>query len=171
MSNFLKRTTFSIAALSILATTGIASAQEVQVPAEVKFSVDANVREAVVNECNLQTKLPNFIRTYGEKNGIDIVLSDKALNKKKKGSVLLLEITHVNGGGGGVWSGAKSVAVKGKLYKNGHFIGSFTASRASGGGMFGAYKGTCAILGRCVKTLGSDIAKWLKHPIKNAHLG
>ncbi len=171
LSNFFKRTTFFIAILSILTTTAIASAQEVQVPAEVKFSADANVREAVINECNLQTKLPSFIRTYGEKNGIDVVLSDKALNKKQKGRVLLLEITHVNGAGGGPWSGAKSVDVKGKLYKNGKLIGSFTASRYSGGGMFAAYKGTCSILGRCVKTLGKDIAKWLKNPSKNARLG
>lgn len=171
MSNFFKRTTFFIATLSILATTAIASAQEVKVPAEIKFSADANVREAVVNECNLQTKLPGFIRTYGEKNGIDVILSDKALNKKQKGRVLLLEITNVNGAGGGAWSGAKSVNVKGSLYENGKFIGNFTASRYSGGGMFAAYKGTCSILGRCVKTLGSDIAKWLKKPRKNAHLG
>jgi len=171
LSNFFKHTTFFIAILSILATTAIASAQEVQVPAEVKFSTDANVREAVVNECNLQTKLPDFIRTYGKKNGVDVVLSDKALNKKQKGRVLLLEITNVNGAGGGAWSGAKSVNVKGSLYENGKRIGNFTASRYSGGGMFAAYKGTCSILGRCVKTLGSDIAKWLKNPSKDARLG
>ncbi len=171
MSNFFKHATYVLVTFSLLVATSIASAQEVRVPTEVKFAANSNVRAAVINECDLQTKLPEFLRTYGKKNGIDVVLSKKALHKKQKGRVLLLEITSVSGAGGGAWSGPKSVSVKGSLYKNGTFIGNFTASRASGGGFFGAYKGTCAILGRCVKTLGSDIAKWLKNPSKNAHLG
>ncbi|NQV86958.1 MAG: hypothetical protein HQ492_07775 [Woeseiaceae bacterium] len=32
-------------------------------------------------------------------------------------------------------------------------------------------KGTCSILGRCVKTLGSDIATWLQNPTMNAMPG
>ncbi len=39
------------------------------------------------------------------------------------------------------------------------------------GGFMGAYKGTCALLGRCTKTLGKDIAEWLKNPVNNATLG
>ena len=166
-----KLNTMFIAVLSIMVTQSIAVAQEVQVPAVVKFSNNAHVREAVVNECNLQSKLPHFIRTYGKKNGVDVVLSNKALNKKQKGRVLLLEITDVNGAGGGAFSGAKSVDVKGRLYENGKLIGSFIASRYSTGGLFAGFKGTCSILGRCVKTLGSDIAKWLKNPRKDAKLG
>ena len=41
----------------------------------------------------------------------------------------------------------------------------------AGGGAFGGYKGTCSILGRCIKTLGSDIAKWLANPTMDAKLG
>jgi hypothetical protein len=57
------------------------------------------------------------------------------------------------------------------LTKNGKKLGDFKARRYSGGGMFGGYKGTCAILGRCVRTLGSDVAKWLSHPKSKAMLG
>jgi len=171
LSNISKKSTFILAIISIFCAVHTASAQEVKIAATIPFSNDANVKEAVQNECHLQTKLAEFIRIYAAKNDTTIVLSEHALNKHDKGRVLLLEITDVMGSGGGAWTGAKSVRVKGTLYEKGKLIGNFNASRASSGGMFGAYKGTCAILGRCVKTLGSDIAKWLKHPSKNAHLG
>jgi len=57
------------------------------------------------------------------------------------------------------------------LKENGEVIGSFTGARYSGGGAFGGFKGTCAILGRCIETLGKDIATWLKDPTMNAMLG
>ena len=61
--------------------------------------------------------------------------------------------------------------MKGELYDRGKQIGSFRAKRFSGGGAFGAFKGTCAIIGRCTKTLGQDIATWLAAPTQNAELG
>jgi hypothetical protein len=89
----------------------------------------------------------------------------------KKGKVLLVEITGVTAPGGGAWSGAKSMSIAGKLYDNGKMIGDFTGMRYSGGGFFGGYKGTCSIIGRCSKTLGKDVATWLKNPTSGAHLG
>ncbi|MEJ2404442.1 MAG: hypothetical protein P8171_09165 [Candidatus Thiodiazotropha sp.] len=44
-----------------------------------------------------------------------------------------------------------------ELFENGKKIGSF--------------KGTCSILGRCVKALGKDISEWLINPTMNARLG
>jgi hypothetical protein len=63
------------------------------------------------------------------------------------------------------------VTVEGELVENGEVIGSFTASRYSSGGAFGGFKGTCAILGRCIQSIGKDIAAWLKNPTMNAMLG
>jgi hypothetical protein len=63
------------------------------------------------------------------------------------------------------------MTVEGVLRDNGREIGSFTAIRYSGGGVFGGYKGTCAIVGRCAKTLGKDIANWLENPQKGSKLG
>jgi hypothetical protein len=63
------------------------------------------------------------------------------------------------------------MSVKGELFDKGKQIGSFRATRFSGGGAFGGFKGTCAIIGRCSKTLGSDIAGWLGAPTQNAQLG
>jgi hypothetical protein len=43
-----------------------------------------------------------------------------------------------------------------------------TFTRNSSGGMFGAYKSSCAVLNRTSKVLGSDIAQWIVSEQKNA---
>ncbi len=101
---------------------------------------------------------------------MNVVLAED-LSDSTEGRVLHIEIVNVIGTGGGAWSGAKSVTVEGKLTENGEVIGTFTSSRYSGGGAFGGYKGTCSILGRCIKAMGSDIAKWLANPTMDAKLG
>ncbi|HEY7863336.1 MAG TPA: hypothetical protein VIE39_06745, partial [Thermoanaerobaculia bacterium] len=67
--------------------------------------------------------------------------------------------------------GAKWMTVNGTLYDRGKQIGSFRAKRFSSGGAFGAFKGSCAIIGRCAKAIGQDIAGWLAAPTPNALLG
>lgn len=147
------------------------SAGSVRVSSSIPYAANANVTAAVKAECQLDTKLASFIDSYGESSGVDVVLTDKPLSRKSKGKVLLVEITNVQATSGGIWSGAKSVSVSGKLYKNGKQIGDFTGSRYTGGGAFGGFKGTCSLVGRCVKTLGKDIGEWLKNPAKGSHLG
>jgi hypothetical protein len=85
--------------------------------------------------------------------------------------VLTIEIVNVHGTGGGAYSGAKSVVIEGTLQENGKVIGTFEGSRYSGGGFWGGFKGTCSILGRCVKALGNDVAIWMENPYKGAKLG
>ena len=134
----------------------------------VPFAEDSNAPGKVRDECNLGTKLTQFIQQYASKPGVTLT-SDPI--DESQGKVLLLEITTVVGPSGGAWSGAKSVTVEGKLLHDGEVVGTFTAARYSGGGAFGGYKGTCSILGRCVKAIGSDIAKWLAKPTMDARLG
>ncbi len=147
-----------------------AGADVVLVQASTPYSDEAHVRDAVKSQCQLDSKLPEFVRDFAKADGIDVELSSDAVNTHK-GKVLMLEITGVEAPGGGAWSGAKSMSVAGKLYQNGKVVGDFTATRYSGGGFFAGYKGTCSIIGRCSKTLGKDIATWLKNPTPKAHLG
>ncbi|MDX8389138.1 MAG: hypothetical protein R8M38_01475 [Mariprofundaceae bacterium] len=147
-----------------------ASAADIMVSASIPFAKNASVRDAVRNECQLETKLPHFIQEYAVKNDLNVELTSDKLNKKR-GQTLFVEITHVHASGGGAFSGPKSVSVAGKLFKKGKVVASFTGSRYSSGGMWAGFKGTCSITGRCVKTLGSDIAKWLKNPVDGANLG
>jgi len=158
------------ASIIVVANTSNVVAGDIGIQATTPFSKGNSIRAAVKNECQLQTKLPHFISDFANKHDITVKLKDH-ISKKSKGKVLVLEITGTQGAGGGAWSGKKSVQAKGELFENGKSIGNFTANRYSGGGFFAAYKGTCSIMGRCVKTMGKDIALWLQNPTKNTHLG
>jgi hypothetical protein len=156
------------AASVLLTVASIARAETITVPAEVPFAEGLDVTNAVRTECTLQTRLPQFI-VDGAGRGLDVVIGDTAA--ATSGKVLQLEFTNILGFGGGAWSGPKSVTVTGKLYENGQLIGNFVASRYSTGGAFAGFKGTCSILGRCIETLGVDIARWLAKPTMDARLG
>ncbi len=135
----------------------------------IGFKRGTYIREAVKQECNLDGKLTQYIEENAAGQYAKI-LTDSTVAPKNT-QILKIEIEAVQGGAGGAWSGAKSVRIKGKLTRKGKVLGDFIARRYSGGGMFGAYKGTCAILGRCVKTLGRDVAEWLARPTSKAVLG
>lgn len=181
MHNFLARWTMAAVAAGLIAGCGAtaptkqavsetAMANPIQVDKVTAYSKSAVVPVAVRNECEIQSQLPEFVESFASQNNVAVVRKG-AVSPKTKGRVLEMEIVNLIGTGGGAWSGAKSVTVEGKLYDNGKMIGSFTGRRLSGGGFFGGYKGTCSILGRCVKAIGKDISLWLKSPTMNARFG
>ncbi|MCK4842141.1 MAG: hypothetical protein KAT04_09715 [Methylococcales bacterium] len=135
----------------------------------IVFKKGIHVRESVKNECDLTGKLATYIKKNSSRQFTKIITESNSVPAKAQ--VLSIVIEQVQGSGGGAWSGAKMVLIKGKLTRRGKLIGGFRASRYSGGGMWGAYKGTCNILGRCVKVLGKDVSKWLANPTHNALLG
>lgn len=138
--------------------------------APVIFAKDLKVRDAVRNECQLLTKLPTFIQSYGHDQYAAINLQAK---KSKKADFLKIEINDLPQHKKNLWTGRSGqwVGIKGSLIRKGKKTVSFEATRGSMGGFMGAYKGTCALLGRCTKTLGKDIAEWLKNPVDGAELG
>ena len=165
-----------LAGLSGCATNGNKPPQAVQhtgtgtlIIKPVAFKNDAYIRDAVKQECDLDGKLTQFVEQFAAGHYATIVTDSNTGSADAQ--ILTMEIEEVQGAAGGAWSGAKSVVVKGSLSQKGKLLGDFKARRYSGGGMFGGYKGTCAILGRCVKTLGKDVAEWLAHPTSQAVLG
>lgn len=144
-----------------------AAAETVKIQRSIPFASTAQVPAAVKDSCQLQTKVPAFVK---EAAGGSVELVDGPLNRKV-GRVLEMQITDVHAPGGGAFSGPKWMSVKGELYDRGKQIGSFRAKRFTGGGAFAAFKGTCSIIGRCSKALGQDIATWLAAPTQNAEIG
>jgi hypothetical protein len=144
----------------------------------IKFNQDAFIKDAVKRECDLDGKLAQFIEDNATGQYSNIVTG---ASKHAKGQVLTITIEQVNGGRGrggwgrrSLWGGGRGgnmVGVEGKLTQGGKTLGNFKALRVTGGGAFAGFKGACAMLGRCVKTLGSDIAGWLENPTRNATLG
>lgn len=143
----------------------VADAGTLYLQKRVPFEKGISVPDAVRAECNLETKIPAYVReaVSGQFKIVDA--------EGGRGKTLTMKITGVLGVGGGAWSGPKSVTVEGTLKEGGKVVGTFRALRYSGGGAFGAYKGTCSILDRCAKTLAKDIARWLNTPSMNARLG
>ena len=146
------------------------AADSLTISKQAAYSPQISVPEAVRAECNLPTQVSEYVKDQANKSYDKIVLTD-GVSAKTPGQALALKIVGMTGAGGGAWSGPKHVTVEGTLWDNGKVKGTFTATRYSGGGAFGGYKGTCAILGRCVKEIGKDVGKWLAAPSMNARLG
>lgn len=136
----------------------------------IPYSKDNTVAENIKNECKLNAKLSQFIESFSEKNGVQINRSD-AVDHKIAQNALLVEITDAVSERTAFLGHKKSTSISGKLYKNGEFISSFEGRRVTGGGAFGGYKGSCAVLNRTVKALGKDVARWLKNPVNKARIG
>ena len=165
----LKKLTLAVLTILIFTSTSIC-AQSITMQKSIKYDTRIVVTGAVINQCKLQTKIPHYIQLYSKKNGIAMNLTTQNLSNVN-GQVLEVKIVHVTSHRGGAWSGPKSVTISGMLKKEGKLVAKFTAERRTGGGAFGAYKGTCSLLGRCAKTIGQDVARWLKNPVNGTHLG
>jgi hypothetical protein len=149
---------------------GQALAETIVIDDKVVFAKGSNIKPAVKNECGLENKFANFLEQYISDTGISVVRasSDGAKGVSKR---LHVEIDRVAGAGGGGWTGGKMVHAFGTLTENGKVIGSFKVQRSSSGGAFGAFKGTCSLMGRDVKSMARDVSQWITSPTKDARLG
>lgn len=144
------------------ATSATAGENDVKVLRSIPYSGDAQVRQAVKDQCALQTKLPQYLGEHSDR----VELADGPLGQT--GRVLELTITNVRTAGGGAFSGPKWITVVGVLRENGREIGNFTAKRIT----MSPFKLTaCSATDRCAKALGLDIATWLENPQPDSKLG
>jgi hypothetical protein len=134
----------------------------------VGFAEGAFVRPEIRSECDLANKVPEWVQLYAAKKGIQIELVDAL---PQTGQVLELEIADAIETGN-AWTGRqKGLVIQGRLLEDGQMKGNFRGRRMTSGGFFGGYKGTCSFLGRCAKTLGSDVADWLRSPAQGSNIG
>ncbi len=134
------------------------------------FDKSLSVPDAIRTGCQLDSKLIDFIESSASADFEKIALVED-VSPNAAGRTLAVTITGLSGAGGGAWSGPKHLSIAGTLWKDGKVVGTFTAHRVTGGGMWGAYRGTCSLLGRCARALGKDVAGWLKNPTMGARLG
>ncbi|WP_018863309.1 hypothetical protein [Thioalkalivibrio sp. ARh3] len=142
----------------------------VTVPERFAYSEDATVAEAIRRECELEERFPGFVQEFGARHDVRVE-TDADVGPDDAGKVLMVEITQARNDGN-AWSGHRSLAeAEGTLYENGEAVAEFTSRRVSGGGAFGGFKGSCSVMGRTVRAMGSDIAAWVRLPEDGAHLG
>ena len=162
-----------MAAVLVLSAAPVMAQQPVSsvvIADQAPFSNKDIINTAIVNECDLPHRVTEQLSAGLAKNGIE----GKVVADPKPGSgdnVLLVEIAAAESAGNAFTGHRKSVTVTGKLYQKGKQVATFVDNRVSGGGAFGGYKGSCAVLGRCTVTIGEDIARWLKSPVDGAKLG
>jgi len=152
------------------AATAAPAAGAVHVQSSIPFESGAKIAANIKQECKLGKRLSDSINAFATKKGIDIV-QQQQLNSDSSGKVLLVEITDAVSSGNAFIGHRKFASVKGTLFENGAKKASFTGTRVSGGGFFGGYMSSCAVLGRTTKAIGKDIVGWLSDPVDGAHLG
>ncbi|MCR9278210.1 MAG: hypothetical protein NXH85_09560 [Pseudomonadaceae bacterium] len=155
------RTSLILATVFAGLGTPVFAADPIKVIADVPYSPQARIAYNVKSECTqLGTKLSKFLVQFGEKRGLEFDVVE-SLDTTVDGGVLMVEIDDAISRGAAGIGHAKFMQATAVLFKDGDRVASQTFTRDSMGGMFGAYKGSCAVLGRNSKAIGKDIANWL----------
>jgi hypothetical protein len=148
-----------------------AQAQSIRMERTVPYAEDAEVARKVRTEClKLQDQLAAYTREFGAEFKLDVALAD-GVTPQDAGRVLMVEIDEAVSMGNAFIGHSKYSRISGALYQDGDRVAGFRAVRASMGGAFAGYKGSCSVLGRTMKALGKDIAQWLTNPDDGAELG
>ena len=142
----------------------------IAIASEIPFAEYSRISANIKRECHLPKKLSDFIRIYAKSYRVP-VKQMPSVSASDPGKVLVIEIVDSVSQGNAFFGHRKFTRIAGKLYQDGEAIGSFEASRYSGGGAFAGFKSSCAVLGRTVKALGRDVANWLRAPAMNSVLG
>ncbi|MGN6092371.1 MAG: hypothetical protein ACTHOL_08475 [Luteibacter jiangsuensis] len=159
-----------LALLMCAAAPAAFAADSVTVQKPVSINDDADVPQAVLDECKLDSEVPDAVAAKAKEAGVTTMFADK-VSGSEKGRTLLMEITDVVSDGNAFLGHHKSMTVRGKLYQDGNVVATFRDRRNSMGGAFGGFKGNCAVLARTAKAIGEDIGEWLAAPKMDARLG
>lgn len=134
----------------------------VQVAMTVPYAENGNIPLNVKQECtNLGSNFSNSIVKYANEYNVAMEQVQDLTPTNHQGALVEAEITSVYSSGNAFIGHSKSATIQAKLYINGKLVDTFNATRNSGGGFMGGFKGSCAVLYHTVNTLGNDVAKWL----------
>jgi len=134
----------------------------------IPYAPTAPVAANIKAECIIDQQLSEFILKSAQASGLNVVVKNDI---GKNDIQLKVEIVDAVSRGGAFRGHNKYVSISGALVQGDKVYQTFKAARISGGGFWGAYKSSCAVLGRTVKALGKDTAVWLSSPIDGAKLG
>jgi hypothetical protein len=137
---------------------------------DVPYLDTKTIDRTILAECQLPEQGAELLEKAARRAGFNVVRNDDAV-KSGKGRVLEVEITGAVSRGNPFTGHRKQVNVRGRLIEDGKEIGDFSGYRHSMGGAFAGFKGSCAVLGRCLDALTGDIAHWLRNPGKGSRVG
>ena len=162
----------TLVACAILSMSATVRADTITVQKPVPFANPDQVADKIKNECPIGNQVSDFVKQYAEADKLTVEFATGTLDTSH-GKVLEMQIGDAESSGSAMaWGGHhKSLVVRGNYYVDGKKVASVIARRDSMGGMWGAYKSSCAVLGGTAKAVGRDIATWLKNPVDGARLG
>jgi len=145
-----------------LLLSSVAGAKDININQTVKFHDEKIIQANIKSECvNLGDQFSNSTAAAIQKNGWSVTKQPE-LDTSSPGINLKLVIINAHSGGNAFLGHSKAVSIEAELYKDGKLINTYSATRNSSGGFGGGFKGSCAVLERCVNTLGKDVNEWLK---------
>ncbi len=140
-----------------------AQAKTIQIPADVPYEDEGTVADKILDECStLGQDFSMLMRKQLVKSGWDVSHTDAPTAEANTDYRLELEITQALSLGNAFSGHRKSVSVHASLFEGDKLIDSIDKTRDSGGGFMGGFKGSCAVLERCVNALSQDLSRWLK---------
>lgn len=146
--------------LATISFTAIASAQVLVSPI-AEFRDPDSIAENIKEECGLPERQIELLENHLNSAKIDYIIADSN-EIPDSGEFLLIELTSAISMGNAFMGHQKQVGLKATLFKDGEKVEATAFTRNSMGGVGAGFKGSCSVLGRCCKTLGKDVTKWLK---------
>ena len=144
-------------ALKSKAPASAPSAKRIHLSPMTPLASTVNVHEKTLDECRIQTLLPQSIAERSP----DVELTDAPGAMK-----LELKIVDVRAPSGGWFSGPKWITVDGRLLQGKTVKGDFVAKETSM-----ASASNCGMLSKVILVMAGDIAAWLQNPAKGSRLG
>lgn len=153
---------FTLGTVATLFCSYTFAADTITISSQAQYEDDRVIATNILEECTeLGAQFSDSTQKFLEKYGWDVskTIDEEAGNE---GRYLKLEIVDAISAGNAFIGHRKSVAISAELFENGELVDTFSATRDSGGGFMGGFKGSCSVLHRCVNTLGNDVAKWVR---------
>lgn len=152
--------------LLLTATVSISvHAKDITISSSADYSNPELIQTNIKESCTaLGDNFVKFTKAYLQKSGWNVSLSE-SVGAEAQDTAIKLEITDSVSAGNWFIGHRKSTTIRATLYENGEVADSYVASRFSSGGFWGGFKGSCSILNRTVKTLGSDVTKWVNKKV------
>lgn len=147
--------------------------KKVTMESKIPFKDGAFIKQAIKSECSLQSELANSIKAHANNYDISMVSDGNSSGSEYQLKVEIVDaVSQGSGFGGMIGQGHRKLTkVEGSLYLKGKKLATFRGMRVSGGGYFGRFKSSCAVLAGTANALGKDIARWLNEPRDGSSLG
>lgn len=150
----------------LLISIQVSAGDLIKVSASPKYHDPEVIPENIRSECTgLGSTFSSYTKQFLEKYGYSVELTDD-ISETSKGTNILLTITNASSAGNAFMGHNKSVSMRADVIVDGKIVDTYKHTRNSRGGFGAGYKGSCAVLGRCAKALGKDVANWYKKKAK-----